>query len=282
MRKDISEKNELIKSVFQNYLSPALNLQKGLANKDYEESKSHNSPRSNSHNEKLNNSKSETTNCTDDIQINNRQSCDHVKLCQLESSNCPSRNNSGNEKETGNKTEFKESSQKSGMEKRVFILGESILKHVNGYEITKKLDNCKVYVKSFSGAKIKCMEDYAQPAIRTNPDHIVIHVGTNDLSSKKESAEISSAIVYLALKLKSDTCQVSVSKLTTRNDQYRKKTFDVNQHLKVLCREKNINIIDHGNTITIRHLNGSRLHLNLKGNKIFTEKFTEAVSNILH
>ena len=28
--------------------------------------------------------------------------------------------------------------------------------------------------------------------------------------------------------------------------------------------------------------NGSRLHLNLKGNNIFTEKFTKAVSNILH
>ena len=155
MRKDISEKNELIKSVSQNYLSPALNLQKGLANKDYEESKSHNSPGSNSHNEKLNNSKSETTNCTDDIQINNRQSCDHVKLCQLESSNCPSRNNSGNEKETGNKTEFKESSQKSGMEKRVFILGDSILKHVNGYEITKKTGQLQSIREEFFWSKNK-------------------------------------------------------------------------------------------------------------------------------
>ena len=52
--------------------------------------------------------------------------------------------------------------------------------------------------------------------------------------------------------------------------------------MKVLCCEKNINIIDHGNTITVRHLNGSRLYLNLKGNKVFTEKFTEAISNILH
>ena len=110
LRKDLSEKNELIKSVFQNYLNPAFNLQKGLAKKDYEESKSHNNSISNSNDEKLNNSKSDTTNCTDDVQINYRQSCDHVKLCQPESSNCSSKNNSGNEKETGNKTEFKESS----------------------------------------------------------------------------------------------------------------------------------------------------------------------------
>ena len=153
---------------------------------------------------------------------------------------------------------------------------------MNDYEITKKLDICKVYVKSFSGAKKKCMEDYAQPTLRTNPDHIVILVGTNDLSSKKESAEISSVIVDLALKLKSDTCQVSVSNLATRNDQHHNKASEVNQHFKALCREKNINIIDHGNIVTVCHLHGLRLHLNLKGNKVFTEKFTEAVSNILH
>ena len=51
-------------------------------------------------------------------------------------------------------------------------------------------------------------------------------------------------------------CQVSVSNLTTRNYQYRKKALEVNQHLKGLCHEKN---------------GCTRLHLNLKGNKIFTE-----------
>ena len=90
---------------------------------------------------------------------------------------------------------------------------------MNGCEIKKKLDNCKVYMKSFSGEKIKNMEDYAQPTIRTNQGHIVIRVGTKDLSSKKESVENSSAIADLPLKLKSETCQVSVLNLTTRNDQ---------------------------------------------------------------
>ena len=79
----------------------------------------------------------------------------------------------------------------------------------------------------------------------------------------------------------SRSCQVSFSSLTTRNDQYREKALEVNQHLKVLSR-KNINIIDHENIITVRHLNGSKLHLNLKGNKVLTEKFAEAGSNILH
>ena len=212
LTKYLSEKNELIKSFFQNYLNPAFNLKKGLANKDFQETKSHNNFTSNSHNEKLNNNKSET-NCTDDLHINNTESYERVKLYQPKSSNCPSKSNSGHEnihtnnsnnkeKEIGSKTELKESSQKKQKGKRVFILGDSILKYVNDYKITKKLDNCKIYLKSFSGAKIKCMENYVQHTMRTNPDHIVIHVGTKDLSSKNESAEISRAIVVFETKIK--------------------------------------------------------------------------------
>ena len=150
-------------------------------------------------------------------------------MCQSEYSNCPTKNNSGNENNyTNNSNNKRKGNRKQNRikgiitekrkEKRVFILGDSILKHVNGCEITKKLDNCKVYVKSFSGGKLKYMEAYAQSTIRTNSDCKVIHVGTNDLSSKKESTEVSSAIVDLALKLKSDTFQILVSHLTTRND----------------------------------------------------------------
>lgn len=85
----------------------------------------------------------------------------------------------------------------------IFILEDNILNHLNGYEITKKSNNSIVYLESFSGARIKCMENYVQPTVKTSPDHIVIHIDTNDLPSKKESAEISSNIMDLTLKLKS-------------------------------------------------------------------------------
>ena len=38
--------------------------------------------------------------------------------------------------------------------KRVYILGDSIIKHVNGYTISSSLGNCKVYVKDFPGARV--------------------------------------------------------------------------------------------------------------------------------
>ena len=38
--------------------------------------------------------------------------------------------------------------------KNIVILGDSMIKHFNGYDMSNKLKNCKVYVKGFSGSKV--------------------------------------------------------------------------------------------------------------------------------
>ena len=55
--------------------------------------------------------------------------------------------------------------------------------HVRCYELSHKVGNYKVYVKSFSGAKVRCMEDYLQLALREMPTDIILHVGTNGLAT---------------------------------------------------------------------------------------------------
>ena len=42
-------------------------------------------------------------------------------------------------------------------EKRVFIVRGSIIKHINGYEISGKLETCKVFVRPSHGATIRCL-----------------------------------------------------------------------------------------------------------------------------
>ena len=44
--------------------------------------------------------------------------------------------------------------------KRVFIVGDSIIKHLNGYVIGGKTGNCNVCVRPFHGAKVRCMVDH--------------------------------------------------------------------------------------------------------------------------
>ena len=57
-------------------------------------------------------------------------------------------------------------------------MSDSTGKYVRGYKLsrkvvnTNKVENCKVYVNSFSGAKMMCMEDYVKPTLRKIPTHI--------------------------------------------------------------------------------------------------------------
>ena len=167
------------------------------------------------------------------VNVNNNDN-DQEKICTTVSQNALP-----NEKETSKKITKKNIN--SSLEcKTIYIIGGSILKHVQGYEISKSLENCKTYVKSFSGAKIRDMQDYVKPTLRENPDQIIVHVGTNDLASNKRPEQIAESIIGVTTSLKSDICDVLVSSITVRNDQHRKKVAEVNIVLKELCKEKNL------------------------------------------
>ena len=72
------------------------------------------------------------------------------------------------------------------------------MKHIKGYIISTSLDNCKVYVKDFPGARVRCMQDYIRPTLKENPDHIVIHVGTNNLALNTPAEKVAESIIDLA------------------------------------------------------------------------------------
>ena len=75
--------------------------------------------------------------------------------------------------------------------------------------MSKKIKNCKVYLRSFPGAKVQCMDNYKKPSIRNEPDHFIVHVGTNDLNSEVPSKSIPESIVDLTMSLKTDSNDVS-------------------------------------------------------------------------
>ena len=92
--------------------------------------------------------------------------------------------------------------------------------------------------KELSGAKTESMKDKAQPTIKENPDHILIHVGTNDFPIRRQPDIIAEDIIQLALILKIDSCDISVSNIVTRNDQYRNKASALTRKLKQFHRYK--------------------------------------------
>ena len=58
------------------------------------------------------------------------------------------------------------SQQKKSDEKGVFIVGDSITKNVNGYDVSGKTEQCRVYIRPSLGAKVRCMEDHIKPVIK--------------------------------------------------------------------------------------------------------------------
>ena len=101
----------------------------------------------------------------------------------------------------------------------VIILGDSMIKHVNGWEILGKWQgNCKVYVKHFSRAKTKYMKDYIKHCQRENSDHYILHVCTNDFCLDRSPELIVKSLIDFGLTLKSESHNVSLPNIIVRND----------------------------------------------------------------
>ena len=101
------------------------------------------------------------------------------------------------------------------------------------------------------------------------------------MTTKQNPQQSAKSIIDLAVKIKRN-CDASISSITARNDKYVWKAADVHRNLKDRCREKKIYFINHGNAITVRHLNASKLHLNKRGTQVLSNQFAEAISNIIN
>ena len=65
--------------------------------------------------------------------------------------------------------------------KKVIVLSDSMLRHQKP-DIPSKSGN-KVNVKLYPGATTKDITDHLRPVMRKKPDAVIIHTGTNDLTS---------------------------------------------------------------------------------------------------
>ena len=69
--------------------------------------------------------------------------------------------NKNNDHHLGEKNQIKTKKLVVNEKKKVFVLGDSMVKYIQGWDITKKLENKhKVYIRQFAGSKVICMNDY--------------------------------------------------------------------------------------------------------------------------
>ena len=84
------------------------------------------------------------------------------------------------------------------------------------------------------------MKDHSELPLRENTDHFILPVGTNNLYSDSEQKTITKSIVDIDSSMKKEKDNVNISNIVIRNDDLKGKTTEVNEHLKLLCKERNI------------------------------------------
>ena len=134
-------------------------------------------------------------------------------------------------------------------------------------------------VKHFSGAKTEDMNYYIKPTQEKQPVQIIIHFGTNDLRGNKNSDEITNEIVEFENSIKTGENNVVVSSIVSRKDRFNNKAKEINENLKDICEEHNLQLMQHHNINPLRHINAKGLHLNNYGDKQLIRNFTSFIEN---
>ena len=190
-------------------------------------------------------------------------------------------NQDDNEHKKSNSDSDKNTNKDQSKNKKNYILGDSMIKNLKGWEMHKKLRNANVYARHFTGAKARCMKDHIKPTLR-GTDHIVLNVGTNDLVSDRPPDLTATSIVDVASSMKNENHDVTVSNIVTRADHFKGKANEVNDYLSKLCMERNICLIDHSKTLKTQYLNGSKLHLNRRSAPVLQNTLCKFLSKIFN
>ena len=294
LREELKEKNDLIKTFLNKLSKPDIVVNETVkeitslrkhpnaeqtANAIMELSNSSDRQKENDKKRSANNILSKDNKSEDNTSSKKDNKINRNEITLVESSDNNNRSNDAKNDDNPPTEEKKQTKEPTANKKsKVFILGDSMVKHIQGWEINRKLDyKHNVYVRQFSGAKFNCMSDYVKPCTReNNPDHIIFHVGTNDIPLTNRS------ILDLAKNVLSENCSVSVSNIIPRNDQWNSKVREVNDCLARLCTNENISLIDHSRSIDPRkHLNNSKLHLNIRGSNKLQDTFVKYVKEFL-
>ena len=126
-------------------------------------------------------------------------------------------------------------------------------------------------VEIFAGVRVKCMQDYVKLFLRENPHRLIIHAGTNNISTNKQLEQTPKSTVEPALSVKNNICDKTLSNLM-RCDMIlflSKKSCIHKLALEGVMYRKEYFLILNGKTITARHLNILNLHLDSTGSEIF-------------
>ena len=154
-------------------------------------------------------------------------------------------------------------------DRSILLIGDSIIKNIN----PRKLSRNKVIKRTFPG---KSAEEIISEVkkIKSDPTYIILHVGMNNLLVDDPIVcveKIRNLAININKKFPKST--IGLSSITTRRDLNLEEQIEkVNVGLLDFCTKNKFNFIDNRN-LDSSCLNGSLLHLNVKGSALLATNF---------
>ena len=159
---------------------------------------------------------------------------------------------------------------------RICILSGSMLNRLNEKRLSN--ENFEVKIRCHGGCTLKCLYTHLSWAFNLLPQHIIIHVGTNDCT-KKISDEVLKELFDLKVFILKvlPSCKVWLSLPLMRTDN--KVANSVIRNLNTKVKRQCDMVLDHSN-INERHLSRGGLHLNEHGTKLMAKNIISHIRRL--
>ena len=180
-------------------------------------------------------------------------------------------------------SEKAQSSQSKPKErKHAVIYGDSIVNHVNTFEMAKNYKHTITRVCCYKGAETGEIAEHAQVDMKKRrvPHTAILHCGTNDLHHKVPIQNIVNETSMAATLLQTRGVKnIAISSVTPRFG-LKDKITKLNNELQKLCREMNLNFINHTDIKYNIHISDwDYTHLNHQGVKKLQTNFASYIKS---
>ena len=117
--------------------------------------------------------------------------------------------------------------------------------------------------------------------IKKNPENIIIHCDTNDISKDADPEKIAADIKNLSKSFSEESgSNVIISGLVARKGYLNAKLRNVNKSLRDYFRNCILTFFKHGSIYSKTHCNISGLHLNSNGVSLCNENFVRLLNTL--
>ena len=156
----------------------------------------------------------------------------------------------------------------------IIIIGDSMLNNINSRGLSKSK---KVFVSNSPGATSEDILDEIEDTLKTHPDTLIVHAGTNGLTKNINTLRSVKKLCEKAKRISPYT-KIVFTNIIYRKDRRNtdKQCVDANASFKNFCNQKNISLIDNGN-IKEEHLGVKKLYLNRRGNSLLAKSLLDFI-----